>query len=362
MENDYTNVYYVGVLNFIGGIETFIYELAKKYKDIDLAIFYKHIPDIQLKRLQKYVRCIEYKGQHIKCKKAFFNNDVDAIDNIEADEYIQFIHGDYKGLSWLPSTSDKINKYYAVSQAACNSFKELTGKECEVCYNPITINKPKRVLKLISATRLTAEKGKNRMIKLANALAKANIPYVWLIFTDDIDAIDNPNVCYMKPRLDIRDYIASADYVVQLSNTEAYSYTILESLSLEVPVIVTPVPSFYEQGINESNSIVIDFDMENIPIEDIYNKQFNFSYKPKKDIWDKLLINEKSTYQEELKYNYIVEATNEYVKMGIEDKDLGYIPKEGKVWKVDINRLYYLLGDNKYRKKFVTYKGKTEII
>ena len=360
MNEKYTNIYYVGTLNVIGGIETFLYELVRKYKDRDLTIFYDVIPDIQLDRLRRYVRCIKYTGQHIKCKKAFFNNCVDAIDNIEADEYIQFIHGDYKGLGWVPKTSDKITKYYAVSQTACDSFKELTGKDCSVCYNPITLDKPKRVLKLISATRLTKEKGKNRMIRLANTLTKAKIPYIWVIFTDDVDAIDNPNVCYMKPTLEVRDYIAQADYVVQLSNTEAYSYTILESLMMGIPVIVTPVHSFYEQGINENNSIVIDFDMKNIPTDKIYEKHFDFTYKPRKDIWDKLLVEEKSSYQERLKYDYIVEATDLFEKKYIIDKELGHTPKPKEEWKVDYSRLCVLLGDNPFNEPLVILKGKTK--
>ena len=41
-------------------------------------------------------------------------------------------------------------------------------------------------------------------------------------------------------KLNIRDYIAKADYTIQLSDTEAYCYTMIESLLLNVPVIVTP--------------------------------------------------------------------------------------------------------------------------
>lgn len=350
---EYTNIYYIGSVNVIGGIETFLYELARKYKDKDLTILYSNIDSNQLYRLQKYARCIKYRGQKIKCKRAFFNNNVSIIDNIDAEEYIQILHGDYKALKWKPDTSEKINRYYAVSKSACNSFKELTGKECGVCYNPVKVDKPKRILKLISATRLTKEKGKDRIEILANALNKANIPYVWLIFTDDDKAINNPNVFYMKPRLDVRDYIAQADYTVQLSDTEAYSYTVLESLILGVPVIVTPVPSFYEQGINENNSIVIDFDMNNIPIKDIYEKEFNFTYTPRKDGWDKLLLDGKNTYQEELNKKYLVEATDEYEKNYIVDKDLNRVPLKGEQWIINQVRLKILTTDNEFNKPFV---------
>ena len=47
------------------------------------------------------------------------------------------------------------------------------------------------------------------MIKLAAALDKANIKYIWFVFTNDTGKINNSNVIYMKPRLNIRPYIAS---------------------------------------------------------------------------------------------------------------------------------------------------------
>lgn len=139
------------------------------------------------------------------------------------------------------------------------------------------------------------------MIKFADELDKAGIPYEWRIFTNDSLPIPNENVIYMKPRLDIRDYIADADYLVQLSDTEAWSYSVLESLAIcKTPVIVTPIPCFEEMGIKSGvNGYIIDFDMKNIPIDDIYNKIPKADFKAPKDIYDKLLIDSKSTYKPE---------------------------------------------------------------
>lgn len=54
------------------------------------------------------------------------------------------------------------------------------------------------------------------MIKFAKGLEENNIPYLWTIFTNDTNAIKNDNVIYMKPKMNIIDYIANADYLVQL--------------------------------------------------------------------------------------------------------------------------------------------------
>ena len=67
------NIFYVSNFNIIGGIETFIYELARKYSDYDITVVYKTGDQDQLERLRKHVKVRQYQGQKIKAKKAFFN-------------------------------------------------------------------------------------------------------------------------------------------------------------------------------------------------------------------------------------------------------------------------------------------------
>ena len=294
----YTNVFYVPHFNIIGGIETYIYELVKKYKDIDITVVYSD-PDSdakQLNRIRKYARVIKAGNNIIKCERLFVMYRCN-LDLFEADYIIQITHADYKAQNLKPNKDPRINEHYGVSKSVATTYEEISGLETKLCYNPITIDKPKKVLKLISATRLTKEKGKERMIRIANELTKANIPFLWLVFTNDRNAIDNDNVIYMQPRLDIRDFIANSDYLVQLSDTEAWCYSVLESLCLGTPVITTPIPSFKEMGVESGkNGYMIPFDMSNIPIDDIYNNIPEFSFKPPKDIYDKLLINKPTTY------------------------------------------------------------------
>ena len=306
------NIFYFRNLNIIGGIETFYYYLAKKYKDYDITIYYKVGDLAQVKRLKKYVRVKQYKGEAIKCDKAFFNFNLDIIDNVEAKEYIQIIHGDYKASGLMPNSSPKINKYLGVSKQVCNTFTEISGHDTELVYNPIEIDKPKRVLNLISATRLTAEKGKARIEKLADILDKNNIPYLWTIFTDDTKAIKNPNIIYMEPRLDIINYIANSDYLVQLSDNEGYCYSVVEALSVGTPVIVTDVPVFKEIGVNKNNGFILDFNLDNVPIKEIYKGLPSFTYTPKKDNWDKFLAPGESVYKKELNTMVKVKCIKNY--------------------------------------------------
>ena len=156
-KNEYTNIFYLNIAK-IGGIETFIYYLAKNYKKYDITIIYKTADVQQLNRLKKYVRCVKYNNQIIKCKKAFFNYNMDIIDNVEAEEYYQILHGDYNAVNIPYNTNNKITKYLGVSKIVCDSFYKATGIKADLIYNPVFIEPPTKILKLISATRLTCEK------------------------------------------------------------------------------------------------------------------------------------------------------------------------------------------------------------
>lgn len=319
------NVFYISNFNSIGGVETFIYELARKYKDYDITVLYKTGDDNQVERLRKYVRVIKYNGQKVKCKKAFFNYETDIIKNVEADEYIQLIHALFKTQGLTPRIEPKITKYFCVSEKAGKEWQELTGIKPKLCKNPLTIteDEKKETLYLISATRLTQEKGKKRMIKLAEELDKENINYLWLVFTNDTKVIDNPNIVYMKPRLDVRPFIASIKgkgYGVQLSDSEGDCYFTRECEAFGVPLLVTPIPSFKEQGLIEGkNCYYIPFDMEKIDIEKIVNKIPEYEGYVKEDKWKNELAKGESTYQKELKTMILVKCVKDYFDMQLNE-------------------------------------------
>lgn len=300
--------------------------------------------EAQIRRLKQYVRVRRYTGQKLQCEKAFFCFNVDIIDNVEANEYIQVMHGDYKTAKMKINTHPKITKYLGVSETVCNSFKELMQKDIELCYNPIEIGKPRKVLNLISATRLTSEKGKNRIIKLAKILDESGIPYIWTIFTNDTKEIDNQNIRYMKPRLDIIDYIANSDYLVQLSDNEGYCYSIVESLCVGTPVIATNCPVFTELGlVNGVNGFILDFDLKEVPVKEIYKGLPKFTYKPKQDSWSNYLAKGKSTYQKDLKTMVKVQCIAKYTDIQLSvTKEIGDIYKINKIRAEELTELGFV--------------------
>lgn len=265
----------------------------------------------------------------------------------------------FKTQGITPVICPKITKYFCVSKEAGKEWEELTGFKCIQNRNPLTITEEEKkpVLYLISATRLTPEKGKSRMIQLAQELDKAGQPYIWLVFTNDTDAIDNPNVVYMKPQLNIRPYIESVKgrgYGVQLSDCEGDCYFTRECEGLGVPLLVTKVPSFKEQGlVDGENCYYLPFDMKNIDIDKIINKIPEYEPYIKEDTWEKNLAPGKSTYEAEKNRRFLVEATNEYQNYRLISIELGHIPEPGERFKIDSDRLEELTECNLYGAKFV---------
>ena len=220
LDRVYDNIIYIHNFTPIGGVESFVYYMARKYGAKDVTVIYKTGDENQIRRLRQYVRVKKFvSGEKIKCKKAIFNYVTDIINCVEAEEYIQVIHTNYKKQGMKFHREPKIDRYLGVTKAICEAFKEYTGLDCELAYNPIFLEKPKRILHLISATRLTKEKGKWRIEKLAKMLDEKEYPYTWTIFTNNKEAIDNPNIIYKEPLLyGLENHIADSDYLVQLSD------------------------------------------------------------------------------------------------------------------------------------------------
>ena len=319
---NYINCFYQNNLCVIGGVETFLYDLAKlaSVNKRDLTVFYSIGDHKQIARLKKYCRVLQIDEveKPIKCKKAFFNYNVDPINYFEAEEYIQIVHADFqsqilKDWNYVPMPSNKITKYYAVSKNNAKSFKELTGKDIEVLYNPINIEDEPRVMTIISAQRTSPEKGGKRLEYLIRQLDLHKIPYVWHHFSQQRFHIDSPNVMYHEPDLDIRKWIKYADYMVLLSDTEGFPYSAYESLCLGTPLIVTRLPVLDDLGANDTNAIILDFDMSNLDVDEIYEKAgtFKFEYKQKPNKWLEL-IKGKSTYTYIEPTTISIQATLDY--------------------------------------------------
>ena len=310
----YKNIFYFRSINKIGGTEQFLYELAKKYHNLDITIFYDKIDKFQLRRLSKLIRCKKrVPGEKVECKKAFYNFTIDMIDDVEAKDHIFVSHAIYQIIGETPPiTHPKLTKFIGVSDYACNMLEEIAKElginiKTQRFYDPFTMEKVNKPKIIVSACRLDDKvKGGERTLKLAKALDNYcdanNEHYMWFIFTNPINFnIESNNIIVRPPTIDIKPYLAMADYVAQLSDDmETFCYTINESLSYSVPVITTPLSINKELSITDNENIILNWDCSNADqvAKEIFTKKVKpFKYKPPEDDWKKILAKGKSTYK-----------------------------------------------------------------
>lgn len=304
----HANIIYIRDFSELGGVETFTYEMVKKYHNLDIAVVYKTAHISQLRKVAKVCPAYQHTGEPIECDVAIINYDISIIPYIsESADIYQVIHGDYENeaYKWKPPTHPRIKAYIGITKHIVESFRRITGIENVILsYNPLTIIENKPIM-LISGTRLSKIKGKDRMVKLVQELDKRKINYKWIIFTNDLEAIESPNVYYEKPTSDFTKWLNFADYLVQLSDTEACSYSINEALYRNIPVIVTPLPYLKEIGVEDGkNAYIMEFDCSNISsIVDRIENVPKFEFKHLEDNYGKLLAKSKSKYKQQ---NYVI--------------------------------------------------------
>lgn len=295
-------IIWTAVTQQIGGIETWIFNFVKNMsKYYDITVLYDQIDGKQLARLEQYVECIKQNPkQTIICDTIIVSRITDKVpDNIKAKQSIQMVHACKMVPQWsIPQNTDCI---VGVSQAALDSFNEPNG---QVIYNLTDKPTDKRCLLLISATRLSKtsafEKGHARMLKLADMLHEAQIPFLWLIFSDQPLKGARENMIVLPPTLNIAPYLARADYYVSLSDAEGYGYSMVESLINGTALITTPIDVLSEIGFKDGfNGYVVPIDLDKFDVQKLLDiPQFEYKTTNTKSIkqWRKLLGDTKPTH------------------------------------------------------------------
>lgn len=286
-------IFYCEFANMIGGISTFLYNTCQHLKDYyDILVLYDRFDPMQCNRLRKIVRVMKNDpNQPISCDTIILNRLTDSIPkNVMYKKSVQVCHACKQKV--IDLNPDNVDFLVNVSQASKSSWGEK-AKNGIVIHN-MSYPEAKELL-LVSATRMgVSDKGKNdqRIRTLAKMLNEKNIPFVWLNFSDK--ALPNPpeNFINMGPRANIQSFIQKADYLVQLSDAEAYSMSVLEALNLNTPVLATPFPSLFEEGFQDGvHGYVIPYDMKFDVRKILTIPKFTFRYDNKAIVnqWKKLL-------------------------------------------------------------------------
>ena len=184
------NIIYMPTISALGGIETYVYELVKKYSYLDIAVVSKSCDPIQAKRIRKYCRLYIHNGEKIDCKVAIIN-------------YDQTIHADYTNPIYThrPHPHKRVESFICITKFLKDKMKDiLYPNKILLSYNPLTIDSIKPII-LVSATRLHKHKGLERMKILAKKLDEANVNYLWFVISNDTDGDMTFPPSLSQPRL-----------------------------------------------------------------------------------------------------------------------------------------------------------------
>ena len=180
-------VIYCGNTQVIGGIETFIFNFCKtmcEYYDL-MVVYTDHMDPKQIMRLSEYVPVRRDNGKLISCNVVINIRLTDEVPpTIQYKKRIQMCHTCQLAPSgkWHWEIKRNFDELIFVSKAAADSFADQ-NLDYTIIPNFTDAEQPKKALLLVSACRLTWEKGEERMYQLAEMFRNANIPFVWLVFS-----------------------------------------------------------------------------------------------------------------------------------------------------------------------------------
>lgn len=83
-----TNIIYVKDISKLGGVESFVWYMIRKYHDLDIMVLCKAIDINQLTRLQQYCPVVIHHGEKIYCKTMIINYDASILDYLEERQRI----------------------------------------------------------------------------------------------------------------------------------------------------------------------------------------------------------------------------------------------------------------------------------
>ena len=308
----------------VGGLFTFTMNFIEALGEYyDITVVCEDIKNDRLMQLLPKVRVIMGREQKpIYCDSLIVLSFLDKLpQNVHADKVIRMCHACRTDPSWkIPQDYDEL---FYVSQAAADSFDDPDGK---VLHN-INVQMTKEPMLLVSAVRLPApDKGdiEARMRKLADKLNAAEIPFVWLNFSDGGLQSPPKHFYNMGVTFDMPSIVKMATYSVLLSDCECWPYALLESLMAKTPVLCTGFSSAMEMGVVDGvNGYVLPYDMDFDVTKLLDVPKFDFEYDNKSIIktWRQVLGNKKPRHDYQPGKLVMTKVIGDYYDMSL-DKNM----------------------------------------
>lgn len=298
--------FYYHHINSIGGVEIAILNLIEKlYTSYDITVAYTaSFSDIEmLIRMSKYAKIVNLNHKQIEVDTVVYCSIYCQKEKIKANKQLRWVHGCLGDMK-VKLPKEQIDNYVAVGKVCKEQLdSQLTDSESTLIYNEINpeihqlskqILPEKKKLTLVTVSRISREKGFERMLKIAEKIK--DIDYIWHIVGEGFDKGYEAHIKKLAPKNWVfhgklenpYPFIKQADFLLQLSDYEAFGYVLLESLVLGTTVTTTDYSSASEM-INESNGYIIKKDLSNFNKDIFVKKEFKHEHKSGFEQWKKLL-------------------------------------------------------------------------
>ena len=298
----YNNIIYVasGCKGIFNGYVSWIRELGKCYKGkYEVAVLYDLICDQTKNNFEKYFKCVKRENDTIYlCNRLLvtYTSYFYPKNIVNLNKSYLFIHGN---MSDFPNAAKYYDDIYTNYVAVSKTAKEkavgyFPTDTIEYVLNPFKQEKVKQRLKLTSTLRTVPIKRIDRIEKMAKLMDELDIPYTWEIFTDKKENTNVKGLIYRQRVSNPLPYVQDSDYFVLLSDSESFSYSVLEALSVNTKVIVTPLPVYKEIGVKDkTNATIIPFEyfedgneekLKKVILEIYRNKNRKIEFKVKEEL------------------------------------------------------------------------------
>jgi glycosyltransferase involved in cell wall biosynthesis len=374
-------IIYEHVIPEIGGNATSLVNWVKHMsKYYNITVLFNSISQNHRNTLSKYANLVAYVKQPLECDILVYNSSWGKYpDTIKfKGEPKQILHANYREVYKLNGFKYSIpkipTKHISVSKHVSEVFEDMYNIPSKVIYNMLDPDvKVEKVLRLVTCSRLTKEKGLDNILKFAKMLRQFNKKFIWFIYgAGNIPSNfkDYPEIILMGVSYELPSYIADCDYMVHLSYSEGDPYCTKEALQVNTPCITTSYPATYEQITDEVNGYILDFDLftkgtneewKKI-IDKIYKKIPKFQYECNDKEIEKIWIDEVLGKPIGKLKKLPITKNTKIGKDGIEVislVDIFYIEENKNCKKGDSliiktkERLDFLLGNNPSNKKYI---------
>ena len=286
---------YISNYNSIGGVERFVENFVKRMaKHYNITLLFDWVENNDLLfEISDYCNIQKIDKSKVYNFDYFINSTAwgfSPYDNINAKKVVQVVHADYRHVianwNFKYAKHAKTTHHVCVGNVVKEAFEEATPYKCDAVIHNLLDNSIKpakkqknKILTLITVSRLSGEKGFKRMLQLAELLESKNIPYIWNVYgnvqtnysNQIVSTFKNTKVSFKGIIRNPLPEINKADYLVQLSDTEGFAYSVYEAMQVKTPCLITPFASGNEQITDGVNGYVLPFNMLNIDFDKIIN-------------------------------------------------------------------------------------------